>query len=49
MAEKTTDVEIELTDEEFMVLAKMAHSRNITFNQLANEVLKEQLKKYETT
>lgn len=32
-------VQIELTDEEFLVLAKMAHNQDITFNELVNKAL----------
>lgn len=34
-------VEVDLDDDQFLVLAKMAHERDITFNQLCNEVLRE--------
>jgi hypothetical protein len=36
-------VQIELTDEEFLVLAKMAHSQDITFNELVNKALADYL------
>jgi hypothetical protein len=36
-------VQIELTDEDFLYLAKMAHSEDITFNQLVNKALAEYL------
>jgi len=32
---------IELTDEEFNILAKKAHEQDITFNQLVNNVLRD--------
>lgn len=47
---KTTgfeEVEIELTDEEFLKLAKIAHSRDITFNQLCNDLLREYMDRVE--
>ena len=39
------EVEIELTDQEFLTLAKMAHDKDITFNQLCNQVLREHIDK----
>ena len=33
------NVEIEISDEDFLILAKMAHEKNITFNQLVEEIL----------
>lgn len=46
MKDKTTKtVEIELTDEEFLKIAKMAHKKDITFNSMCNLILEEQLKK----
>lgn len=33
-------IELNLTDEEFLVLAKLAHERDITFNQLVNDILR---------
>lgn len=41
--EKTDDfavVEVELSDEDFILLARMAHERDITFNQLINSLLR---------
>ena len=36
---------IELSDEEMLCLMKIAHEKNITFNELCNQVLKEELDK----
>jgi hypothetical protein len=36
-------VEINLTDSEFLYLARAAHDRNITFNELCNEVIRRYL------
>jgi hypothetical protein len=33
------NIEIELTDQEFLGLAKQAHELDITFNQLVNNIL----------
>jgi|TARA_Y100000310_G_scaffold70922_1_gene66704 hypothetical protein len=38
--EKTVDIEIEISDDDFMHLAKAAHERDITLNQLCVDVLK---------
>lgn len=37
------DIDIELSDEDFLILAKMAHERDITFNQLVEEILSKAL------
>lgn len=39
------NVDIELEDHEFIVLSKIAHERDITFNQLCNDILREHLEK----
>ena len=36
-------VEIELSDEEFLIIAKRAHERDITFNKMIEEILWEAL------
>jgi len=33
------DVEIDISDEDFIILAKEAHRKDVTFNQLVNEIL----------
>lgn len=38
------EVTIELTNEEFIILASMAHEQDITFNQLCVNILKESMK-----
>jgi len=35
----TENIELELSDEEFLELAKQAHEKDITFNQLVNSIL----------
>lgn len=35
------EVEIEITDQEFLTLAKMAHERDMTFNELCNDLLRD--------
>lgn len=37
------EVEIELTDEEWLVLFREAHRRDITLNQLINDILRKAL------
>jgi hypothetical protein len=38
-------VDVYLSDETFLKIAKLAHEQDITFNQLCIEILKEQIKK----
>lgn len=45
MAENMVDIEVEFSDEEFLYVAKMAHDRDITFNQMMNEILEWYIKK----
>jgi hypothetical protein len=42
--EATTEVEIELSNDDLLVLTLAAHDRDITLNQLCNSVLKKSLK-----
>lgn len=37
------DVEVELSDEQFLALAKTAHKKNITINQLVTNMLREHI------
>ena len=37
-------VEVNLTDEEFLMIAKRAHEKDITFNQQCNFILEECIK-----
>jgi hypothetical protein len=41
--EKMIDVEVDLDDATFLALAKMAHEQDVTFNQLANKILIEEM------
>jgi len=41
------NVEIELSDYEFITLAKMAHEKDVTFNQFCNTVLREHISRLE--
>lgn len=38
-------VTVNLTDEQFLILAKMAHEQDITFNQLVNNILRKWMEK----
>jgi len=40
-----TPIELDLSDEAFMILAKMAHEQDITFNQLVNNILRKWMDK----
>jgi hypothetical protein len=40
-------VSVDLSDDTFIFLAKMAHKKDITFNQLCNDILRDQLNKLE--
>ena len=42
--EATTEVEIELSNDDLLVLTLAAHDRDITLNQLCNSVLRKSLK-----
>jgi len=39
--EKTEVVEIDISDKDFLIMAKIAHEKDITFNQYVNQVMKE--------
>jgi hypothetical protein len=40
-----SEIEIDLSDDEFLRLAKMAHERDITFNQMVEYILSEEIKR----
>ena len=39
------DVEVNFSDETFMIIAKMAHEKDITLNQLITDILRKQMDK----
>jgi hypothetical protein len=41
------NINVDMSDEVFMTIAKMAHKNDITINQQIMEILKEQIKKEE--
>ena len=45
--EATTEVEIELPESELLTLTLLAHEKDITLNQLVNNVLRDTLKDFE--
>ena len=47
MKKQYEEVEVDLTEHEFYLIALKAHERNITFNQMAELILKEEINKYE--
>lgn len=47
--QKYVEMEIELDDAVFLRLAKMAHERDITFNEMVNIVLKEEMERERST
>jgi len=47
MSKDFEEIEIDLEIEDFVALATIAHERDITLNQLVNEILEEALKKHE--
>jgi hypothetical protein len=44
---RTEEIELDLTDQELLVLFKMAHERDVTFNDFVEIVLTEYLEKIE--
>lgn len=38
-AKKYETIPVDLSDEEFLCIARMAHERNITFNQMVEAIL----------
>lgn len=39
------NVEMEISDEDWIILSKEAHRRDITFNQLVNDLIREYIRK----
>ena len=40
-------IELDLKDEDLLVLFKMAHEQDITFNQFVNEILRKKVEELE--
>ena len=47
VADEAVSFPIELDDSELLLLMTKAHERNITFNELCNQVLREEIEKLE--
>lgn len=43
---KLIPVEVDLDDDVFLRIAKMAHEKDITFNEMCVSIIEEQMKKY---
>lgn len=41
--ENHTEIEVDISDEEFLWLARRAHEEDITLNELVNNIMKEHL------
>lgn len=45
MEQKYETIQVELTDEEFLHIAKLAHNLNITFNKMVENILWDEINK----
>ena len=36
---KYAEIQIDISDEDFLILAKLSHEQDVTFNQLVNNIL----------
>lgn len=43
---KLIPIEVDLDDDVFLQIAKMAHEKDITFNEMCIDILEEQMKRY---
>lgn len=43
MTEKFESIEVDLTDEEFLHIAKCAHELDVTFNQMVTKILEQHI------
>lgn len=41
--EQMVEIEVDIRDEDFLYIAKQAHERDITFNDMINIILSEQI------
>ena len=44
MPDDRKEIEVDLTDEEFLRIAKLAHEKDITFNQMVEKILEYAIK-----
>ena len=47
-SEASEEISLDLSNEEFATLARIAHERDITFNQLVNNILRDEMAKQHT-
>jgi hypothetical protein len=47
--EEMEEVEIDISDETFLNIAKLAHEKDITFNQMCRDIIKEAIEKEENS
>ena len=45
MEQKYETIKVELTDEEFLCIAKLAHNLDITFNKMVEKILWDEINK----
>jgi len=45
MEQKYETIEVELTDEEFLCIAKLAHDLDVTFNKMVERILWDEINK----
>jgi hypothetical protein len=45
MEQKYETIEVDLTDEEFLCIAKLAHDLDITFNKMVEKILWDEINK----
>ena len=45
MQEKYETIEVNLTDEEFLYIAKLAHNLDVTFNKMVEKILWDEINK----
>ena len=41
------EVQIDISDEDFLVIARLAHEKDLTFNQFVNKILKDRMDEYD--
>lgn len=49
MSENIESIEIDISDEEFLTLAKMAHEKDITLNKLFQLIIEEEIKRIDNS
>lgn len=49
MSENIESIEIDISDEEFLTLAKMAHEKDITLNKLFQLIIDEEIKRIDNS